>query len=564
MMKPIRHRSIVTISLAFLLLLGGCGVHMDQTGSIKPAEQPSAKDNEELVMQEVESTENLQQELEALSQTGDWERGQEPEKDTKKQTVEYDFPVVINKQVQMYLDLFQNKQRKYFSRWLARSGRYLPMIHKELAEAGLPLDLAYLAMIESGFSQRAYSRARAVGLWQFIKPTGKLYRLTINSYVDERRDAEKSTQAAIAFLSDLYERFGDWYLAVAAYNAGPGKISYGLRRYKTKDFWQLAKHRYLKLETKRYVPKLIAAIIIAKDPKKYGFDTVQREKPLAYDTLGVGPGLNLKAVALISNGDIKEIRRLNRELRKGTTPANRARYQVKIPVGSKELAAKNLSRLHSIVSTGYKTHIVRKGETLRRICRRYGINKTTLLKVNNIRQNQMRVGKRLRIPYSTIRYTLLPTDGSGSTIASKDSLILHRILPGETISKIANRYRVPAEMIVAWNGLTSIHKIRAGRQLSLYIDRQPLRSIAPRTKNTKASKVDQPHIDNTIVLAGTKKRASTGDTSSGKHYWYTVKSGDSIWTIARKFKVSTSRIKKLNNLKSNLIRPGNRLKIDNV
>jgi len=545
-------RSILFFAIpALLFFVNGCASHPDSEISVKSGHNTSFHENIEPVLEEVESKEYLQQELQALEKTGNWEKGQVVDTSPDQSVVHYDFPVVINKQVQMYLDLFQNKQRKYLSRWLARSGRYLPMMQKELKNAGLPLDLVYLAMIESGFSQTAYSRARAVGLWQFIEPTARLYRLKIDRYIDERRDAEKSTQAAVAFLSDLYNKFGDWYLAVAAYNAGPGKISRGLKKYKTDDFWQLAKHRYLKLETKRYVPKLIAAIIIAKEPKKYGFTTYQPEKPMTYELLDAGPGLSIKAVALISNGDIKEIKRLNQELRKGVTPANKARYQVKIPAGSKDLARSNLSRLHRVVSTGYKTHIIKKGETLTRICRRYKINKTTLLKVNDIHKQQLTIGKHLRIPYRTIRYQLLPTDKRGFVVASKDNLILHRILKGETIGKIAKLYNVPADMIVAWNGLTSIHKIRAGTQLSLYIDQPGSKSVARQS----------PH---TITLTGKKKRAVNKVNSVNKIHWYTVKTGDSLWTISRKFNVSTAQIKRWNNLKSNLIRPGNRLKMIKV
>jgi len=545
------HRSILYLAIPALLFVSGCASRPDSQSFVKLVDNPSFEENCETGLEEVESKEYLQKELQALEKTGNWEKGQIVDTSADQSVVHYDFPVVINKQVQMYLDLFQNKQRKHFSRWLARSGRYLPMMQKELKNAGLPLDLAYLSMIESGFSQTAYSRARAVGLWQFIRPTARLYRLKIDRYIDERRDAEKSTRAAVAFLSYLYNKFGDWYLAVAAYNAGPGKISRGLKKYKTDNFWQLAKYRYLKLETKRYVPKLIAAIIIAKEPKKYGFNTFQPEKPMAYDLLKAGPGLSLKAVALISNGDIKEIKRLNQELRKGVTPANKARYQVKIPPGSKDLAKRNLSRLHRVVSTSYKTHIIRKGETLTRICRRYKINKTTLLKVNNIHKLQLRVGKHLRIPYRTIRYQLLPMDKHGSVVASKDNLILHRILEGDTIGKIAKLYNVPADMIVAWNGLTSIHKIRAGRQLSLYIDQPGSRPVAQQSHNT-------------IALTGKKNRAVNKAASANKIHWYTVKTGDSLWTISRKFNVSTAQIKRWNNLKSNLIRPGNRLKMINV
>ena len=143
----------------------------------------------------------------------------------------------------------------YFERWLARSGYYLPMIQKELESSGLPLDLAYLAMIESGFSQLAYSRSSAVGLWQFMKPTGRQYDLLINTYIDERRDAVKSTRAAVTYLKDLYDEFGDWYLAVAAYNGGPGTIRKAVRGAKSNDFWEIAQRKSLRLETKRYVPK---------------------------------------------------------------------------------------------------------------------------------------------------------------------------------------------------------------------------------------------------------------------------------------------------------------------
>ncbi len=565
MQLPHLKTSLFTPLFLLLILLNGCATTPEFISDLIQIDDRSIQENQAIPLVEVESKENLQQELEALEKTGDWERGQQLNTATTPEVIQYDFPIVINKQVQMYIDLFQNKHRKHFKRWLTRSGRYLPMIQKELKDAGLPLDLAYLAMIESGFNQRAYSRARAVGLWQFIKGTAKMYRLKIDHYVDERRDAEKSTKAAIAFLSDLHNKFGDWYLAVAAYNAGPGKISRGLKKHKATDFWQLAKYRDLNLETKRYVPKLIAAIIVAKEPEKYGFGSVQPENPMAYDILEAGPGLSLKAVTLISKGNQQEITKLNQELRKGMTPANQARYLVKIPPGSKELAKKNLSRLHRIVSTDYKTHIVKKGDTISTICRRYLINKTTLLKVNNIKQRQLTAGKRLRIPFRIVRYKLLATDEQGALIASRDSLILHTIQPGDTISKIAKRYNVPSEMIVAWNGLPSIHKIRAGKQLSLYIDQLHSKPVVSHTNIARPITKDKSlQIDNIITLTEKKKRSIDKSTSLHGISWYIVKTGDSLWTISRKFKVSMTQIKKWNNLKSNLIRPGNRLKLENV
>ncbi|MDD3813956.1 MAG: LysM peptidoglycan-binding domain-containing protein [Desulfocapsaceae bacterium] len=521
----------------------------------------------------------LSAEVEALRRAGSWSMGKNvsQNKNLPPDSTCSDFPIIINNQVQAYLDLFQNQQKKSFGIWLSRSGKYLPLMQRELKEAGLPEDLAYLAMIESGYNQKAYSKSHASGLWQFIPGTGAQYNLTMNKYIDERRDAEKSTQAAVKFLSNLYDQFGDWHLAVAAYNAGPGKISKGMERYDVTDFWSLAEYDYLAMETKRYVPKLIASIIIAKNPEQYGFADIQLEEPYSYDTLEVGPGLTLDAVAMISNCDRKTIDRLNQELSSDRTPLNQSSYPIKIPAGSKNLASKNLPRLHRIATTDYKTHILRKGESLSQVCSRYDINKTTLLKVNNLRNKKLVSGQRLRIPYQTVRYQLLP-EGSNQAIAAAthDNLILHRIQKGESISQIARKYKVPAELIVSWNDLPSSHNIRAGQQLSLYID-QKNKTFQPAKADTDiASNFSKE--DNVIILATQAKRTPTdaiadnatvtiNNTQTAKksqYSWYNVQDGDTLWTIAKVFNLSPLQIKKWNNLQSNMIHPGKRLKIKDV
>lgn len=526
----------------------------------------------ELLLVEAEPEKCLTEELEALRQTGNWLSKEDLALHKKTSVTAYDFPIVINKQVEAYLDIFQNRQRGTFAKWLARSGKYIPMFQKELRKAGLPEDLAYLAMIESGFNQRAYSRARAVGLWQFIKGTGKMYNLRIDNYVDERRHAEKSTKAAVAFLSDLYADFGDWHLAVAGYNAGPGKIGRGLKRYKCDNFWSLAQHKYLRLETKRYVPKLIAAIIIAKNPEKYGFKDITYARPLAYETLRVGPGLHLDAVALLCGTTSKEVKQLNRELKTGRTPLNKKHYDVQIPVGTKQLAKANLPRLNRVASTGYGTHVIQRGDTISGICRRYNINKTTLLKINNLRTSKLIAGKHLRIPQGSISYRLL-ADGEEGKIASNEDLILYTIKPGETISRIADQFNVPADLIVAWNGLQSRHRIRAGQQLSLYIEGANTGvavTSTPPAQKTKAVKQSGKRVSTSnasmIVLAEQKKFHVTVPEQQVKKQvsWYRVRPGDSLWAIARKFDLSTSQLKSWNNLKSNQIHPGIKLKINNV
>ncbi len=520
----------------------------------------------ELLLVETESEQNLTEELEALRHTGMWQFQNDPSFNVPDKETSYDFPIVINKQVEMYLDIFQNQQKTTFRRWLERSGKYIPMFKKELRDAGLPEDLAYLAMIESGFNQRAYSRAKAVGLWQFMKATGKDYNLTINKYVDERRHAEKSTKAAVAFLSDLYANFNDWHLAVAGYNAGAGKIGKGLKKYKCDNFWSLAQHNYLRLETKRYVPKLIAAIIIAKNPEQYGFTNINYETPLVYDTLRVGPGLSLDAVALLCKTNSKNIKQLNQELKTGRTPLNKSHYNVQIPYGTQKIASANLSRLNSFASTGYKTHTIRKGDSLSKICKQYNINKTTLLKINHLRSSKLIAGKHLRIPYTTIRYRLLAKGSNGQMAA--DDLILHTIKPGETLYKIAASYNVPADLLVTWNGLKSEDKIRAGEQLALYIDdadKSVTYTTSTAAKSTRVTAVITENSSSMLILAEQKKFAVAKNTpEKSKISWYRVRQGDTLWTIAKRFNLSTKQLKSWNKLKSNRIHPGIKLKINNV
>jgi membrane-bound lytic murein transglycosylase D len=508
----------------------------------------------------------LVQELDELRQTGSWNNSTKSERAELSLGPIQNFPIVHNKQVAMYLKLFQNKQKNQLKRWFARSGVYSKLMTKELSKAGLPSDLVYLAMIESGFNQRAYSRSRALGLWQFMKGTGKEYNLKIDRYVDERRDAEKSTKAAVSYLGALYEQFGDWHLAVAAYNAGPGKIRYGLKKYNVKTFWELAEKRYLKLETKRYVPKLIAAIIISRAPELYGFNDISLDSPLKYDKLEVGPGLSLDAVAMITKSSPKQIQFLNQELKTGKTPLNQKSYLVKIPAGTQKLANQNLSRLHSVVTTKYKSHSIRRGETVSSICRRYKINTTTLLKANNLRKGKLIAGNKLRIPYNTVGYQLLPK-GSKAIASSKNNLILHKIRQGETISKIAKRYNVPPELLVSWNGLRSVHSIRTGQQLALYINTASRRKSSSitvgRLKQSPSLKsaISSGFIDNTIILAASKKQRPQEEHEDPIR-WYRVKNGDSLWTISRKFKTSPKKLKKLNNLKTNRIHPGSKLKVE--
>jgi membrane-bound lytic murein transglycosylase D len=481
--------------------------------------------------------------------------------DIEKPEIKYDFPITINAEVEYFLDRFQNSQPKMFRRWLERSGRYVPMIQEELAKAGMPLDLAYLPMIESGYRLTAYSRARAVGPWQFIRGTGRRHGLTINNYIDERRDPIKATKAAIKYLSKLYEEFNSWELATAGYNAGEGRIRKAIRKTGSRDFWVHAKSKHLKKETKYYVPKLIAAIIIARDPESYGFTDIEYDAPLAFETLKVPRWTTMQAISVAAGEPLEDIRNLNRQLRRAITPPGSKYYTIKVPVGKKERVASNLPRVKAIVTTGYKTHVIKRGDSVSRICRKYNINKKTLLKANNLRSSKLIAGKRLRIPYRTTAYKLV--DKSVATASLKpaemmpENLIIHTIQPGETVSELSKRYNAPAHMIAAWNGLHNLNRIRAGQQLAFYltdVDNAKMQQLASLNKKRPARTQEPIHTEfsnNTDTL--------DNKNGPGRLTYYHVRGGDTLWTIARRFQTTPEKIRRWNNINGDKIIPGRKL-----
>ncbi len=253
----------------------------------------------------------------------------------------FDMPIQVNKEVRNYIYYFSTDKKDIFGRYLSRSTRYLPMIKKVFAEYGLPEDLAYLAMIESGYTNKARSSANAVGMWQFMKGTGVRYGLTVDSAVDERRDPEKATHAAAKYLLDLYKQFGSWYLAAASYNCGENRVQKEINRNADmKNFWELSNNYCLPNETKNYVPQMIAATIIAKNPEKYGFKNIPYQQPLKYDTIKITESTSLQAAAVAATSNYEEISALNPELLRDATPGGA--YLLKIPPGKKEAFNKNI------------------------------------------------------------------------------------------------------------------------------------------------------------------------------------------------------------------------------
>ena len=322
----------------------------------------------------------------------------------------FDIPIVMNPLVENFIHYYQTTGRKQFSIWLARSERYIPMMRKVLKEHGLPTDLVYLAMIESGFNPRAYSNRRASGPWQFIPGTGRKYGLRVNYWIDERRDPEKSTVAAARYLKDLYDQFESWHLAAAAYNCGEGKLSRAIKRYKTEDYWQLIQHHYLKRETRMYVPQMIAAALIAKEPEKYGFTNIQYQEPLKYEEALVPGGVPLRDIAKACHCNEQTLRLLNPELIRRCTPPYVKHFDIKIPEGTKQTLAMNMGQLRPIVKAtahGWvQTHIVRRGDTLYEISLRYHVRVRDLRYLNHIRGNLLHIGQRLLIPAGRRHYRM--------------------------------------------------------------------------------------------------------------------------------------------------------------
>ncbi len=528
--------------------------HPNELQAQDDPELAAAAENQGDDLTPTESEATASQEIKDLEKLGSW--GDSANKYPDASKIQSDFPIVINQQVEYYLDLFQNQQRKIFASWLARSGRYVPMMRQQLAEAGLPQDLVYLSMIESGFKPNAFSTAKAVGLWQFMGPTAARFGLQVNDYIDERRDASLSTKAAIAYLSDLHSQFDNWYMAIAAYNAGEGRISTGLRKYNSKNFWDLAEENYLALETKRYVPQLIAAIIIAKSPKNFGFEGIQYEKPLAYEVAKVPARTALAAVAIATNTDPEILHDLNRQLSKGVVPPGVGAYDLKIPINTGYLVATNLPRVHATVSTQFKDHVIAAKDTITRICAKYEISQITLLKANNLRKAKLVPGNILRIPYQTTQYAMLSEKELkqlANSTKKPDDVMLHTVKAGETISQIATRYSTSAKEIALWNNLKNQHQLHVGQQLTLYSAEEE-KTPASAKASDRVAKLIIPTKTKSSAAVLAQAKASAKKAEEPTHYQ--VKSGDNLWNIAQRFDLDPSDLKKWNKLEGNDINPG--------
>ena len=420
-------------------------------------------------------------------------------------------PLVTNSQVESYIRYFQGKGRKGFNIWLKRYVQYKDLMLPILDQYDLPEELIVVSMIESGFDPKAVSKAKAVGLWQFMYLTGKQYGLNRNWYIDERQDPIKSTHAAAKYFQDLYNEFEDWYLVLAAYNTGPGRLNRALKLHETSDYWQLYS---LPKDTKNYIPYYLSSAIILQNPEKYGFK-IPKSNPLKFDEVEIEKSSDLNVLAKAADTRVSTIKKLNPELRQPATP-NNGPYSLNIPFGRKESFYKKFNAIpdNEKFAVQKVEHRVQKGENLSSIAAKYRVLKADLQTINNITNaNNIRIGQVLKIPVK------------GGIYANYPEKIIYKVKTGDQLGFIAEKYNTRASEIRKWNGMkANDSSIYPGQKLTLFVKGQPVE--------------DTP-----------KKNV------------YIVKSGDNLSIIAKNYNTTISKIKSWNSMKSSTIYPGQKLTI---
>ena len=402
-------------------------------------------------------------------------------------TTVHDIPIPMNDRVLRFVELFQGRLRGFLTEGLTRGAEYMPMIQAVFADEGLPLDLAYVPLVESAFKPTALSRASARGVWQFMRGTGIENGLKHDWFIDERSDPEKATRAAAKYLKTLHRTFDDWHLALASYNGGPGRVQRAVKRSGLDDFWALsASTKHLPRETRDYVPMILAATIIARNPAKYGFD-VPVVSPVATDVVTLSAPADLRRVAEWAGVSAEDIRALNPELRRWTTPVRQRDYLLRVPLGTAALVldAQRGSAPDDVLSLQWYT--VRKGESLPTIARRLRVSRADLAEANYLGATaRVKPGQKLLVPRAPSAALLAgrpapavdtPARAAASSVAARaddrdddTTRIVYRVRKGDTLSGIARRHGVSVENLRAWNRLRG-SAIGVGDRLQIHTSR---------------------------------------------------------------------------------------------
>lgn len=452
--------------------------------------------------------------------------------------------------VEYFIKRYTTGARERFSQWLQRGGRYERMIRAKLHAGGLPEDLTYLALIESGYDPHAYSSAAAVGVWQFMTSTARGVGLRVDWWVDERRDPIRSTEGAVKFLGWLNDQFGSLYLAAAAYNGGPGRISRGLTRYADdlegqsgdEVFFALAEKDYLRAETKDYVPRLIAAALVAKDPTRYGLE-VQYDSEFVYDSARVGPATPLAAIAKAAGTTTATIRELNPALLRGMTPP-RESFMVRIPLGTGADFSAALAALPKEDLVAYTRDRARKGETVAALARRAGVSAKQLAwynpKLSANRSGHVPVGEVVIFPKPAVAAAARDVpDPSVERYGSSGRTTTHVVRQGESLGLIAKRYRTTVASIMRLNGL---------RKSVIYPGQVLVVKGSPARRTTTAA-------------SRSTRSAPASSSAAAAERVHVVRRGESLSSIARKYDTTVKALKELNGMRGDALREGQRIRV---
>ena len=444
-----------------------------------------------------------------------------------------DLPLVMNDQVASFINYFSSRGRGTIERALSRSGRYREMIERILKEEGVPQDLIYLAQAESGFHPLALSRAGARGMWQFMASRASGYGLQRNWWIDERQDPEKATRAAARHLKDLYNQFGDWYLAMAAYNSGPGNVQRAVQRTGYADFWELYRRNVLPMETRNYVPIIVAVTIMAKNPEQYGLQHIRPEVPIPSETVTINYPIDLRLVAEVVDSSVATLQELNPALLRMTTPKD-GEFELRVPAGTAERFEREIAAIPRDKRVVWRYHRVKSGETLAEVARRYRSSAAAIAEVNNIAEaDELKQDARLIIPLQAGRQQR-DTD----SVSYSKRAVRYKVRKGDTVLSVADDYGVPAERLRKWNRLRG-NALRPGRTLTIY---RPLASeSSPEMASTRASgkrsaSKTTPKSNNSKELASAPKKGKT----------HKVRRGETLSSIAIEYGTTVEALRRDN------------------
>lgn len=461
-----------------------------------------------------------------------------------------DLPLMMTDQVAGYISYFSNRGRGTFERAFARSGRYHDMMVSILKEEGVPQDLIYLAQAESGFHPLAVSRAGARGIWQFMGARARGYGLQRNIWVDERQDPEKSTRAAARHLRDLYAQFGDWYLAMAAYNSGPGTVQAAVKRTGYADFWELYRRNVLPKETRNYVPIILAVTIMTKNLSQYGFDDVSMEEPLPDDKIWINYPVDLRLVAECVNSNVAQLQELNPSLLRLTTPRD-GKFELHLPAGTKEQYQTAINEIPPDMRLWWRYHRIQPGDSLASIARSYRVTVKTLEAMNHLDGTDLRTEQALVIPVAPSKH---PQD----TAAYAHRITRYRVRAGDTVQTVAENFGVSPKMLKQWNGLHS-DSLRGRKVLALHLPVTPgseSLAAAPHKTVAHAKKTSQVAVAEPYShKAGQGEAENESPSGQSAVLHHTVKSGETLYSIATAYRTTVDALKR-NNGNIATLRPG--------